>query len=317
MRGVFLDLDSVHPEDLVLDELHDCLDEWRLYPATSQHQVKTRIAGAHVVVANKVPLVSDLFTDAPDLKLICVAATGTNNVDLAAASDAGIAVCNARNYATASVTEAVFSMLLTLTRKLDSYRQRVSTGDWQGSPHFCLFDQTIEELNGKTLGIIGYGVLGQSVARMARAFSMDVLIAQRLHGSPVEGRVPLEQLLREADIVSLHCPLSEQTRHLIGQPEFEKMKDSALLINTSRGGIVEETALVEALASGRIAGAGVDVLGTEPPGKQSPLLDYHSDRLIVTPHIAWASRTARQQLLEEIVFNIRAFQAGKVRNQVA
>jgi glycerate dehydrogenase len=317
MRGVFLDLDSVHPEDLVLDELRDCLDEWRLYPATSQHQVKTRITGAHVVVANKVPLVSDLFTDAPDLKLICVAATGTNNVDLAAASAAGIAVCNARNYATASVTEAVFTMLLTLTRKLDSYRQRVSAGDWQGSPHFCLFDQTIEELHGKTLGIIGYGVLGQSVARMARAFSMDVLIAQRLHGSPVEGRVPLEQLLREADIVSLHCPLSEQTRHLIGQPELEKMKDSALLINTSRGGIVEETALVEALASGRIAGAGVDVLETEPPGKQSPLLDYHSDRLIVTPHIAWASRTARQQLLEEIVFNIRAFQAGKVRNQVA
>jgi glycerate dehydrogenase len=274
MRGVFLDLDSVHPEDLVLDELRDCLDEWRLYSATSQHQVKTHITGAHVVVSNKVPLMSDLFTVAPELKLICVAATGTNNVDLAEASAAGIAVCNARNYATASVTEAVFTMLLTLTRKLDSYRQRVSAGDWQGSPHFCLFDQTIEELHGKTLGIIGYGVLGQSVARMARAFSMDVLIAQRLHGSPVEGRVPLEQLLREADIVSLHCPLSEQTRHLIGQPEFEKMKDSALLINTSRGGIVEETALVEALASGRIAGAGVDVLGTEPPGKQSPLLDY-------------------------------------------
>jgi len=317
MRGVFLDLDSVHPEDLVLDELRDCLDEWRLYSATSQHQVKTHISGAHVVVANKVPLMSDLFTGTPELKLICVAATGTNNVDLAAASTAGIAVCNARNYATASVTEAVFTMLLTLTRKLDSYRQRVSAGDWQGSPHFCLFDQTIEELHGKTLGIIGYGVLGQSVARMASAFSMDVLIAQRLHGSPVEGRVPLEKLLREADIVSLHCPLSEQTRHLIGQPEFEKMKNSALLINTSRGGIVEETALVEALASGRIAGAGVDVLGTEPPGKQSPLLDYRSDRLIVTPHIAWASRTARQQLLDEIVFNIRAFRAGKVRNRVA
>lgn len=317
MRGAFLDLDSVHPEDLELDELRDCLDEWQFYPATSQHQVSAHISGADVVVVNKVPLMSDLLTNTPELKLISVAATGTNNIDLAAAKDAGIAVCNARNYATASVTEAVFTMLLTLTRKLDSYRQRVSAGDWQGSPHFCLFDQTIEELHGKTLGIIGYGVLGQSVARMAKAFSMNVLIAQRLYGSPVEGRVPLEQLLLEADIVSLHCPLSEQTRHLIGQPEFEKMKNSALLVNTSRGGIVDETALVEALASGRIAGAGVDVLGTEPPGNQNPLLDYRSDRLIVTPHIAWASRTARQQLLDEIVLNIRAFQAGKVRNQVA
>ena len=175
MRGVFLDLDSVHPIDLSLDALQGCLDDWQIYPTTSEHQVSERIAGAQVVVTNKIRLMSDQLKSAAGLELICVAATGTNNVDLQAARDSGIAVCNARNYATASVTEAVFAMLLTLTRKLDSYRQRVDAGDWQSSPHFCLFDQTIEELHGKILGIIGHGVLGQSVARMARAFSMQVL----------------------------------------------------------------------------------------------------------------------------------------------
>jgi glycerate dehydrogenase len=317
MRGVFLDLDSVHPTDLELDTLQSCLDEWQLYPATDEHQIDAHIADAHVVVTNKVPLAREQLMCMPDLKLICVAATGTNNIDLDAARDAGIAVCNARNYATASVTEAVFTMLLTLTRQLDNYRQRVDAGDWADSPHFCLFDQTIEELRGKTLGIIGHGALGQSVERLARAFSMQVLIAQRLNGPPIEGRVALEQLLAEADAVSLHCPLSNQTRRLIGRYELQAMKDSALLINTARGGIVDEFALVEALQKRWIAGAGVDVLSTEPPREHNPLLDYRSPRLIITPHIAWASRSARQQLLSEIASNIHAFQAGEIRNQVA
>jgi glycerate dehydrogenase len=269
------------------------------------------------VVTNKVPLEREQLMSAPDLKLICVAATGANNIDLGAARDAGIAVCNARNYATASVTEAVFTLILTLTRKLDNYRQRVAAGDWRDSPHFCLFDQTIEELHGKTLGIIGHGVLGQSVERLARAFSMQVLVAQRLYGPPIEGRVALEQLLAEADVISLHCPLSDETRHLIGRPELQTMKHSALLINTARGGIVDEFALVEALQNRWISGAGIDVLSTEPPREQNPLLDYRSPRLIVTPHIAWASRSARQQLLHEIVSNIHAFQAGEIRNQLA
>ena len=317
MRGVFLDLDSVHPADLTLDALQSCLDDWQLYPATDEHQVSKHITGAHVVVSNKAPLMREHLTCAPDLKLICVAATGTNNIDLDAARDAGIAVCNARNYATASVTEAVFTLLLTLTRQLDNYRQRVDEGDWVNSPHFCLFDQTIEELHGKTLGIIGHGVLGQSVEQLARAFHMQVLVAQRLYAPPIEGRVALEQLLAESDAISLHCPLSDQTRHLIGRSELQAMKDSALLINTARGGIVDEFALVEALQKRWIAGAGVDVLSTEPPREHNPLLDYRSPRLIVTPHIAWASRSARQQLLSEIVSNIHAFQAGEIRNQVA
>ena len=316
MRGAFLDLDSVHPADLSLDALRDCLDEWQLYPSTEDSQINARIADREVVVANKVPLGRDQLLNAPRLKLICVAATGTNNVDLEAANDAGIAVCNARNYATASVTEAVFTLLLTLYRQLDSYRQRVEAGDWADSPHFCLFDKTIEELQGKTLGIVGYGVLGQSVARLARACTMNVLVAQRLYGPPVEGRVPLENLLTHADIISLHCPLSDHTRHLIGRAELQAMKDSALLINTARGGIVDEAALVEALELGWIAAAGVDVLTTEPPRDHNPLLQYRSPHLIITPHIAWASRPARQQLLDEIIANIRAFQAGEMRNRV-
>ena len=317
MRGVFLDLDSVHPNDLALDALKSCLDEWHLFPGTEEQQIDTHIAGADVVVTNKVPLMRQQLMNAPDLKLVCVAATGTNNIDLDAARDAGITVCNARNYATASVTEAVFTLLLTLIRQLDNYRQHVAAGDWIDSPHFCLFDRTIEELHGKTLGIIGHGVLGRSVEKLARAFSMKVLIAQRLKGSPVEGRSPLEQLLAESDVISLHCPLSDQTRHLIGKPELQIMKDSALLINTARGGIVDEFALVEALQKGWIAGAGVDVLSTEPPTGNNPLLNYPSNRLIITPHIAWASRSARQQLLSEIVSNICAFLAGDIRNQVA
>ncbi len=317
MRGVFLDLDSVHPADLALDSLQSCLDDWQMYPGTSEHQIDAHIAGADVVVTNKVPLMRTQLARAPDLKLVCVAATGTNNIDLDAARDSGIKVCNARNYATASVTEAVFTLLLTLTRQLDNYRRHVDAGDWNHSPHFCLFDRTIEQLHGRTLGIIGHGVLGQSVEKLAHAFSMNVLIAQRLHGPPVEGRVPFEQLLAESDAISLHCPLSDQTRNLIAQAELRAMKDSAILINTARGGIVNELALVEALQKGWIGGAGVDVLSTEPPGKSNPLLDYRSTRLIVTPHIAWASRSARQQLLSEIVSNIRAFQAGGIRNQVA
>ncbi len=316
MRGTFLDLDSIHPADLSLDALRGCLNEWQLYASTEENQTSDRIADMEVVVTNKVSIRRDQLLNSPNLKLICVAATGTNHVDLDAASEAGIVVCNARDYATASVTEAVFALLLTLYRQLDKYRQRVENGDWADSPHFCLFDNTIEELQGKTLGIIGHGVLGKSVARLARAFSMQVVVAQRLHGPPVNGRVPLARLLAEADIISLHCPLSDHSRHLIGRPELQAMKDSALLINTARGGIVDEAALVEALKKEWIAAAGIDVLTTEPPRDDNPLLQYRSPRLIITPHIAWASRPARQQLVGEIIANIHAFQAGETRNQV-
>ncbi len=316
MRGVFLDLDSVHPRDLDLDPLRACLPEWSFFEQTSPQHVAERIAGAHVVVTNKVHVTADHLYAAETLRLICVAATGTDNIDLPAAQQAGIVVSNARNYATASVAEAVFALLLTLTRQLDRYRAQVAAGRWSESPHFCLFDAPIEELHDKTLGIIGYGVLGHAVAERAKAFGMRVQIAQRLHADPVGGRVPLTELLATSDVVSLHCPLSDATRNLIGQAELQTMKRSAILINTARGGILDEVALVTALQQGWIAGAGIDVVSQEPPPVSNPLLSCRSPRLVLTPHVAWASRTARQHLLGEIVENIRAFQRGEQRNSV-
>lgn len=314
MRGVFLDLDSVHPQDLDLDPLRACLTEWSFFDQTNPQQVAERIAGAQVVVTNKVPLTADQLRNAEALRLICVAATGTDRIDLPTARHAGIAVSNARDYATASVAEAVFALVLTLTRQLDRYRAQVAAGRWSESPHFCLFDTPIEELHGKTLGIIGYGVLGHAVAQRAQAFGMHVQIAQRLHAEPVDGRVPVAELLSTSDVVSLHCPLSATTRHLIGHAQLRTMKHNAILINTARGGIVDESALVTALEDGWIAGAGIDVLSQEPPPANSALLNCRSTRLVLTPHVAWASRTARQRLLEEITDNIKAFQRGERRN---
>ena len=316
MRGVVLDLDSLSPQDLDLHPLQQQLDHWDLYPHTTPDQVCKRIADAQLVITNKVKLTAEHLQSCPTLKLICVAATGTNNIDLDAATKAGIQVSNARHYATASVVEHVFALLLTLTRRLDRYRQCVEEGDWCDSQEFCLFDETIGELSGHTLGIVGYGVLGKAVAQMARAFSMDVQVAQSLHGVPHPDRVPLETLLETSDVISLHCPLSDATRDLIDAPALARMKPGAILINTARGGIVDEQALVIALRKNRLQAAAVDVLSQEPPDKHNPLLEFHSPRLIVTPHVAWASRPARQRLVNELSENIKAFLRGKQRNRV-
>lgn len=314
MRGVILDLDSLSPHDLDLQALQQQLDHWDLHPHTDPDQVSERIADAQVVVTNKVALTAAHIQSSPALKLICVAATGTNNIDLDAATKAGIQVSNARDYATASVVEHVFALLLTLTRRLDRYRERVGDGDWCGGQEFCLFDETIGELSGHTLGIIGYGVLGRAVAQAARAFSMDVQIAQSLQGAPQPDRVSLDGLLATSDVISLHCPLSDATRGLIGAAELTDMKPGAILINTARGGIVDEQALVDALRNNRIYAAAVDVLTEEPPRKGNPLLDFRSPRLIVTPHVAWASQAARQRLVNELSGNIAAFLRGVPRN---
>ena len=316
MRAVFLDLESLNPQDLDLQPLQECVQDWQFHHHTETDQVDERIAHARIIVTNKVRITREHIQAAPELRLVCVAATGTNNIDLDAASDAGVVVSNARKYATASVVEHVFSLLLTLVRHLDSYRQRVKAGDWSRSPNFCLFDESIEELSGKTLGIVGFGVLGRAVAQLAQAVSMRVQIAQRLHGPPLPGRIPFDQLIETSDIVSLHCPLSAQTQGLIGEPQLRRMKNTAILINTARGGIVDEQALVRALQQGWIAAAGVDVVTQEPPEASNPLLQYSSPRLVVTPHVAWASRAARQQLITEIVDNIQAYLHGSPRNTV-
>lgn len=318
MLGVFLDQDTVNNGDLDLSRLVKALPRWQSYGGTEPGQVAERIADAEVVVSNKVVLSKELLNQAPGLRLVVVAATGTNNVDLAAAAARGVAVCNVRNYATPSVVQHVFALILSLTRHLPEYREAVRAGRWQHSDKFCLLDYPIRELDGLTLGIVGYGELGKAVAGTAEsAFGMRVHVAQRPGTEePRPGRIPLSQLLPEADILSLHCPLTAQTRGLIGTRELARMKRDALLINTARGGIVDETALAEALRTGTIGGAGVDVLSSEPPQQGNPLLAPDIPNLIVTPHVAWASRESRQRLLDQVADNIQSFLNGQPRNLV-
>jgi glycerate dehydrogenase len=316
MRGVFLDSGSLHPGDLDLAEL-EAVAEWTFHPHSDPATVVQRIAGAEVVITNKVVLDADTLAAAPHLKLVAIAATGTDNVDLEAARRLGIAVTNVVGYATPAVTQHVFALLLALITRLSDYSESVRTGRWSDSRHFCLLDWPIDELAGRTLGIAGLGELGRSVANVARAFGMDVRIA-RLPGRPADPeRTPLAELLPELDALSLHCPLTDETRGLIGADALARLPDHALLINTARGGIVDGEALAESLRAGTIGGAGLDVLEPEPPPRDHPLLAPDLPNLIVTPHVAWASRQARQRLTAELAANIRAFASGESRNRVA
>jgi glycerate dehydrogenase len=316
MLGVFLDLASLDREDLDLTSLKAILPEWQFYQQTSPDDVQEHISHATVVISNKVTIGAEQMAQAPSLKLICVAATGTNNVDLQAARKLGITVCNIQRYATPSVAQHVFALMLSLSIHLPEYHQAVREGRWQQSDQFCLFDFPVREIAGKTLGIIGYGELGKAVTSIAQAFGMRVLIAQRDEHDDRENRLPLNELLRQVDVLSLHCPLTPETKGLIGPEQLALMKPDAILINTARGGIVDEQALAEALCSGRLGGAGVDVISEEPPLHGNPLLDQAIPNLIITPHIAWSSREARQRLTDELVLNIEAFLNGKPRNLV-
>lgn len=315
MKGVFLDEGSLHHGDLDLAALH-ALGEWRFYDATAPQQVAARIAGCAIVITNKVVLDAALLAAAPELRLICVAATGSNNIDIAAARAHGIAVSNVTGYATPSVAEHVFALLLSLSRRLFEYRVAVDAGLWQQSRHFSLLEYPMRELAGRTLAIIGHGELGHAVARRAAAFDMDVLIAARRGRPAPPGRVAFDEVLARCDVLSLHCPLNDDTRGLIGERELALMKPDAILVNTARGGIVDEAALLEALQQDRLGGAAVDVLSVEPPVAGNPLLAVSLPNLVVTPHIAWASREARQRLVAEIVANIIAFHRGEARNRV-
>ena len=316
MRGVLLDLDTLG-DDLDLTRLEASLDAWQLHDVTAPDQVAARIAGAEVVVSNKVVLDATTIGAADALRFVAVAATGTNNVDLDAARAAGVTVSNVTAYGTPSVAQHVFTLVLSLTTRLLEYRAAVVEGAWARSPHFCLLDFPIRELAGKTFGIVGYGELGQGVARLAEAFDMRVLVAQRPGGPAQAGRVPLDELLPQVDVLTLHCPLTDATRNLIGARELAAMRDDAVLINTARGGIVDEAALVTALRSGTLGGAGFDVLTVEPPRDGNPLLEPGIPNLIVTPHIAWAARESRQRLIDQVAENIERFRAGDPRNRVA
>jgi len=314
--AVMLDFATLDRDDLSLGAFADLGADWVRYPATTPDQTADRIADAVWVVTNKVVLTRELMRQTPALKLICIAATGTNNVDLVAARELGIAVTHVAGYSTPSVVQHLFALLLALTTRLPEVQGAVASGAWGRSSQFCLLDFPFREVAGKRMGIVGYGALGAAVAGVAKAFGMEVLIAQRPGGPAQEGRVPLPILLPQVDVLSLHCPLTDQTRGLIGPAELALMKPDALLLNTARGGIVDEAALAEALRARRLGGAGIDVLAVEPPGADSPLLQPGIPNLIVTPHVAWASREARQRLIDEVAENIRAFQSGVHRNRV-
>jgi glycerate dehydrogenase len=316
MRGVFLDDLTLAAIDLDLSALRSTLPAWHFAGMTAACDVRQSVRDADVVITNKVLLDRATLSAAPRLRLVCVAATGTDNVDLQAAKDHAITVCNVRGYATPSVVEHVFMVMLALGHRLHDYHSAVRHGDWNRSAVFSLLDYPFTELAGRTLGIIGYGELGKAVARIAGAFGMNILVGQQPGGPERPGRCPLEMLLRESDIVTLHCPLTATTRNLIGAPQLKMMRNHALLINTARGGIVDESALRDALLNGDIAGAAVDVLTREPPRAGNPLLDEDLPNLIITPHIAWAGIQSRQALIAELAENIRAFLSGSPRNVV-
>jgi len=316
-KGVFLDLHTVTDGDLDLGALTASMPDWDMRPATATDELGFALQEATIAVSNKVALDRRALRHAPRLKLVCVAATGTNNIDLGAAAAQGITVCNARGYATASVVEHVFMTILALSHRLHVHQQAIAQGGWQAADRFALLDYPFSELAGKTLGIVGYGELGRAVATAGGAFGLNIVIAQRPGGPPQAGRCPFGELLERCDIISLHCPLTAATRNLIGANELERMRTGALLVNTARGGIVDEQALATALRNGQIAGAAVDVLTEEPPAHGNPLLTDDIPNLIVTPHIAWAGLQSRQHLINEIVANIQAFLAGVPRNVVS
>ncbi|MGI9168385.1 MAG: D-2-hydroxyacid dehydrogenase [Pyrinomonadaceae bacterium] len=291
--------------------------EWVDYQETDPTEITERLREATIAIVNKLPLREAELTRLPQLKLIAVAATGVDNIDLEYCKTRGIAVCNTRNYAKHSLPEHVVMLILALRRNLISYMQDVRAEKWQEAKQFCLLDHTIRDLHGSTLGIIGYGFLGKSVAKLAQAMGMQVLVAERRSAATVrEGRTPFLEVLQRSDVITLHCPLTEETRNLIDEREFQEMKQESLLINTSRGGLVNEGALIQALQEGLIAGAAFDVLIEEPPRKGNALLDADLPNLIVTPHIAWASREAMQTLADQLVDNLEAFVKGEPRNLV-
>lgn len=315
-RAVVLDLATITRGDLDLSALDAALPGWVGYPVTRSDELHARLAGAEVVLTNKIKLDRAALDAAHDLKLICLAATGTNNIDLDAATERGIAVCNIRAYCTASVAQHVFALVLALTINIPGYRKLLDEGAWRDSPQFCLLDYPIRELAGKIFGVVGFGELGRAAAQIAEAFGMSVVVADRPGAAPQRGRLPLDELLTVADVVSLHCPLTPATRGLIDAEALQRMKRDALLINTARGALVDEAALAAALRAGTLGGAGIDVLSEEPPVHGNPLLDADIPNLIVTPHIAWAAREARQRAIDEMAANARAFLAGEHRNRV-
>ena len=316
MKAVFLDYETVSNGDLDTSLLTKAMPELAFFGSTDTAQVTERLAGAGIVLLNKFILSREILDAAPNLKLIALAATGTDNVDLAAARARDIAVCNVRGYCSQSVMQQVWAMILSLTQHIGEYTRLAQDGSWVERETFTALAYPIRELAGRTFGVVGWGELGRAAARAAQAFGMRVVIANRPGGTREPGRLELDQLLAQSDVVSLHCPLTPATRNLIGPRELALMKPDALLINTARGALVDGHALAAALKAGRLGGAGIDVLTQEPPVDGDPLLDPDIPNLLLTPHVAWAAREARQRCLDEIAANVQDFLVGGRRARV-
>ena len=287
------------------------------YGTTEAHETLERIRGADIIITNKVVISAEHIAANPQLKLIALAATGVNNVDVEAAKQNGTAVCNIRAYGNESVAEHAFMMMITLMRNLPAYQRDVAAGLWENSPFFCHLGAPMRDLNGKTLAIFGRGNIGKTLATYAQAFKMNVVFAEHKNAQSVrDGYVSFDEAIRSADVVSLNCPLTPQTANMIGEAELQQMKPGAILINCGRGGLVDEAALVAALKYGQIGGAGFDVLTQEPPRDGNPLLKARLPNLIVTPHIAWASQEAANRLFDILLDNINRFVAGNPQNLV-
>ena len=292
-----------------------------IHQVTAHEETIQRLAGHSIAVTNKVSFDKNILSapEARDLRLIAVAATGTDIIDRAEAGRRGVRVCNVPGYATESVAQFTMALILELSARAGSYREAARSGEWEKSPIFALLNYPAMELNGKKLGIVGYGNIGQAVARMARGFGLEVLIAARPGIEAGEGRTSLDRLFSQADVISLHCPLTPETRNLINSQTLALMKPTCFLVNTARGALVDEAALIEALRRKRLAGAALDVITQEPPPADHPIMRAAKelDNLIVTPHTAWSAREARERLLREVKENITAFLQGRDRNRVA
>ena len=308
MSIVVLDGYTLNPGDLSWDALRE-LGSCEIYDRSAPDEIVPRSTSAEIVLTNKVKLNGEYMSSVSTLKYIGVTATGYNIVDVAAARERKVIVTNVPTYGTQSVAQMTFALLLELTQHVGHHAQTVREGRWTRSPDFCYWDYPLIELDGLTLGIIGFGRIGKMVGQLAEAFGMKVLTYSRKQ--PV---AEMETLFRRSDIISLHCPLTPQTEHLVNEKRLAWMKPTAFLLNTSRGPLIDESALAKALNEGRIAGAGLDVLAVEPPTADNPLL--RAKNCLITPHIAWATRAARSRLTEAVVENLRAFLAGESKNVV-
>ena len=315
MKIVILDAYAANPGDLSWDEFA-ALGDLTVYDCTAQQDAATRIGDAEVVFINKVRLTDEIFAACPNLKLVSILATGYNIVDLAAAKRRGITVCNVPGYSTRAVVQMTFALLLEICQQVGLHSGAVHTGRWQTCPDFCFWDRPLIELDGKTMGIVGYGAIGSAVGTVAQALGMKLLVTAR-HEKPVpEGArfVSLPELLAQSDVVSLHCPQTAENARMIDAGALAQMKDGAILLNTARGGLLDEQAVADALRSGKLLAAGMDVVSAEPIRADNPLLT--APNCFLTPHIAWAPLETRRRLQAISAENLRAFLAGKPQNVV-